>query len=240
MKRLYLFDMDGTLLRGTTACLELARTNGTERRLLDLELQFGRGELTTKDFARAIHESWGVLPAGLVEEAFMSCPKLANIDIVMQRIRASGDVSCLISMAPLYFARRFTDLGFDYVYASRFPAALQDTFDPSLILDSEDKPRIAREVARRTDCLYRHSVAFGDSMSDYPLFRDLVHTVCVNGDDRLQALARYRYDGEDLLEAFEHVEARLRLTTRMGETRHGFSPGPRSRGSRKPSGTRES
>jgi phosphoserine phosphatase len=47
----------------------------------------------------------------------------------------------------------------------------------------------------------RH-VAFGDSMSDYLLFNELKPAVAVNGDPTLRALARYRYEGLDLLSAF--------------------------------------
>jgi phosphoserine phosphatase len=45
------------------------------------------------------------------------------------------------------------------------------------------------------------SIAFGDSMSDYPLFRALSHTVAVNSDDELSRLARMTYHGFDLYDA---------------------------------------
>jgi phosphoserine phosphatase len=45
-------------------------------------------------------------------------------------------------------------------------------------------------------------VAFGDSMLDYLFFNELKHTVAINGDPTLRALARYCYEGLDLLSAF--------------------------------------
>jgi phosphoserine phosphatase len=52
-------------------------------------------------------------------------------------------------------------------------------------------------------------IAFGDSMSDYLLFRELEHTVAVNGDATLRSLARYRYDGSDLYEALLQISNEL-------------------------------
>jgi len=48
-------------------------------------------------------------------------------------------------------------------------------------------------------------VAFGDSMSDYILFKELEHTVSVNGDPKIRTLARYQYDGLNLHDAFLSV-----------------------------------
>ena len=45
-------------------------------------------------------------------------------------------------------------------------------------------------------------VAFGDFMSDYLLFKELEHTVSINGDSTLRDLARYHYEGSDLQDVF--------------------------------------
>ena len=42
-------------------------------------------------------------------------------------------------------------------------------------------------------------------MSDYLLFKELKHTVSVNGDPTLRSLARYCYDGSDLYEALLQI-----------------------------------
>jgi hypothetical protein len=39
-------------------------------------------------------------------------------------------------------------------------------------------------------------------MSDYHLFKELEHTVSMNGDSTPKALARYHYEGADLHAAF--------------------------------------
>jgi phosphoserine phosphatase len=47
---LHVFDMDGTLLKGTTASLQIARHLGCTRELAGLEARFAAGEIDTRGF----------------------------------------------------------------------------------------------------------------------------------------------------------------------------------------------
>ena len=76
---------------------------------------------------------------------------------------------------------------------------------PEMILSPKDKAVIAQRLCRQLGFELRDCVAFGDSMSDYILFKELEHTVSVNGDPGIRTLARYHYDGLDLHEAFLSV-----------------------------------
>ena len=55
---LHVFDMDGTLLRGTTASLQIARHLGCMEELAGLEARFAAGQIDTRGFATAIHGLW--------------------------------------------------------------------------------------------------------------------------------------------------------------------------------------
>jgi len=63
---LHVFDMDGTLLKGTTASVEIARHLGCSQELAALEARFGAGEIGTRDFAAAIHGLWRTLTQATV------------------------------------------------------------------------------------------------------------------------------------------------------------------------------
>jgi phosphoserine phosphatase len=52
--RLVIFDMDGTLLPGSTACKEIAKHANTLHELLELEERFAAGGMDTADFADAL------------------------------------------------------------------------------------------------------------------------------------------------------------------------------------------
>jgi phosphoserine phosphatase len=77
--------------------------------------------------------------------------------------------------------------------------------DPTGILLPESKVTVADELCAmfgvdRADC-----VAYGDSMSDAPLFTTLNTTVAINADHHVSGLARYAYTGGDLREAYALV-----------------------------------
>lgn len=200
---LHVFDMDGTLLKGSTASLELAERLGTVAELLALEKAFGAGVIDTRGFAAEIHALWRELTAEHVADAFRDAPWLEGIAEVCADIRERGEHSAVITMSPDFFARHLLDLGVDTVAASRFPVPpFREPLDPSGILDPAAKVRVAEELRERYGLPLDRLVAYGDSMSDAPLFRHLTHTVAVNADHHLADLATASYRGGDFTEAY--------------------------------------
>ncbi len=200
--RLFIFDMDGTLLVKTTASIEIAKVTGTIDQLYLLEKSFADGLIDAFGFAKEISAFWGVLDKKVVRRAFETTPKLENIKIVTALIQRGGGKSCLITMSPDFYAHHFYDYGFDFIEASRFPTCLEERVMPEMILSPKDKGVIAQRLCRQLGFELQDCVAFGDSMSDYLLFKELAHTVSVNGDSRIRDMARYQYEGADLHEAF--------------------------------------
>jgi phosphoserine phosphatase len=191
--------MDGTLLKGTTASVQIARHLGCGVELAGLEARFAAGEIGTRGFAAAIHGLWRSLTRAAVAEVFGVCPWLDGIPEVCADIRERGERSVVITMSPDFFAGHLLDLGFDDVVASRFPALpFREPLDPGGILTPGDKVRIVEELCERHGLPHTRCVAYGDSMSDAPLFRRLVKTVAVNADHHLAELATVSYRGDDL------------------------------------------
>lgn len=203
MNKLFVFDMDGTLLPNSTASLEIAKKTGTVAELRHLENRFAAQELDTKMFAAEIHSLWGVLDEKVIRSAFEETTKMRRIDTVVGALAERGHKSCVITMSPDFFAELFLEYGFDYVFASRFPRERQEALKPDRILTPDDKVHLTKKVCDELGIDMEDVVAFGDSMSDYPLFRTLVHTVSVNGTPELERLAKYSYRGDDLYEIFE-------------------------------------
>jgi phosphoserine phosphatase len=171
---LHVFDMDGTLLKGTTASLQIARHLGCAEELAGLEARFAAGEIDTRGFAAAIHGLWRSLTGSAVAE-----------------------------VSPDFFAGHLLELGFDEVVASRFPTLpFGEPLDPGGILTPGDKVRIVDELRARHGLPRSRCVAYGDSMSDAPLFRQLAKTVAVNADNHLAELAAVSYRGDDLAGAY--------------------------------------
>lgn len=195
--------MDGTLLKGTSASLQIARYLGCAEELAGLEARLAAGEIGPRGFAATVHGLWRSLTGPAVAEVFGGCPWLQGIPEVCADIRARGERSVVVTLSPDFFARHLLELGFDEVVASRFPALpFRDPLDPGGILTPDDKVRVVDEVRARHGLPRSRCVAYGDSMSDAPLFRRLAKTVAVNADHHLAGLAAVSYRGDDLAGAY--------------------------------------
>jgi phosphoserine phosphatase len=202
---LFVFDMDGTLLPDTTASLALAGGLGALEELHALEAGFAAGRVDTRGFAAAVHELFAPLTPPQVASAFAAASLLERAAEVFADIRARGERSLVVTMSPEFFARELLALGVDEVRGSRFPDPpyAGTAFDPAAILEPEDKPRLVRAALDAAGIAPARCVAFGDSMSDAPLFRVLEHTVAINADHHLRDLAAASYAGRDLWAAYE-------------------------------------
>ncbi|MFJ3660009.1 HAD family hydrolase [Streptomyces sp. NPDC090119] len=209
MSRLHVFDMDGTLLSGTTASLEIARRLGCVTDLVRLEESFAAGTVDTSAFAARICQLWQGLTPRVTAEVFAAAPWIGGLRDVLADIRRRGERSAVVTLSPDFFAERLTAFGVDDVVASRFPPLpLRALPDPAGILTPAGKVE-AVDRLRAVHGLERDScVAYGDSGSDIPLFRALEHTVAVNATESLRKLARSRYDGDDLRAAYHLARSR--------------------------------
>ncbi|MFB7630659.1 HAD family hydrolase [Streptomyces sp. NPDC056149] len=207
MSKLHLFDMDGTLLHGSAAAVEIARQLGLDREIAELERAFAARELTPAGFAQRACDLWA---AELTEEhvavAFEGAPWLAGIREVWADIRARGERCAVISLSPGFFVERLLDWGVDTAHGSRWPAVpIRTPVEPAGILSSSAKVRIADELCARYGLGRDDCVAYGDSMSDVELFAVVPESVAVNADHHVSDLATYAYAGRDLRAAYELV-----------------------------------
>ena len=100
VKRLYVFDMDGTLLPNTTAMIQIAKITGHHEDLDFLEKQYWKKEIDNMHFARTLYDLWKDLTPDIVKRAFQESPKIRNIGKVLQKLISMGNISCLITAAP--------------------------------------------------------------------------------------------------------------------------------------------
>lgn len=209
MTRLHLFDLDGTLLFGSAAPVEISRQLGLEAEIVALERAFAAREISPVDFARRVHEMWSALTETHVETAFRDAPWLDGIAEVWAEIRARGERSAVVSLSPDFFVRRLLDWGADAAYGSRFPdVPFRAPVDPEGILSPAAKVNIAYGLCAEFGVRPDDCVAYGDSLSDAELFAAVPLSVAVNADDHLRGLASVEYAGRDLREVYDLVRYR--------------------------------
>jgi phosphoserine phosphatase len=203
MTALHIFDMDGTLLRGTTASLQVSRALGGDVEMLRLEERLAAGSINTGDFAVALRGLWSSLSYETVYAAFENSPWMSGIESVCSDIRRRGEFSMVITMSPDFFARNLLPLGFDAVIASKFPALpFTEDIDIAGIMTHEAKISAVENERRRRSIAPSRCIAYGDSRSDVPLFQHLNKTVAINGDDHIVAIAKRTYLGDSMFDAY--------------------------------------
>lgn len=211
MPRLHLFDLDGTLIHGSAAPVEISRQLGLVEEVTELERAFAAREIGPPRFAARVRELWSGLTEAHVAAAFAGAPWLAGIREVWADIRAEGGHCAVISLSPGFFVERLLEWGAHAAYGSRFPAVpFREPVDPAGILSAAAKVGLADGLCARFGVGRADCVAYGDSMSDAPLFAALPVSVAVNADHHVRGLASHTYAGRDLREAYALVRGRER------------------------------
>ncbi|MFF3713383.1 HAD family hydrolase [Streptomyces phaeochromogenes] len=206
MARLHLFDLDGTLLHGTSAPVEISRQLGLEAETVALDEAIGAGLIGPPEYATQVHALWRDLTEAHVATAFVSAPWLEGIQDVWADIRGSGDYCAVVSLSPSFFVERLTGWGAHAAYGSRFPAVpFTEPVNPAGLLSAAAKVRIADRLCAEFGVARADCVAYGDSMSDMDLFGVVPVSVAVNADLHLEGLATHSYMGRDLRDAYELV-----------------------------------
>ncbi|MEU5578397.1 HAD-IB family phosphatase [Streptomyces huasconensis] len=206
MARLHIFDLDGTLLHGTAAPVEISRQLGLDAEIVALERDFVAGRIDSPEYAARVHSLWAELTDAHVTAAFEEAPWLSGIRETWAEIRERGDYCAVVSLSPSFFVERLVGWGAHAAHGSRFPAVpFTEPVEPAGILDAAAKVKVANRLCeefgvRRSDC-----VAYGDSLSDLELFGVVPVSVAVNADPRLVGLATHSYVGRDLRKAYELV-----------------------------------
>ncbi|MFB9515526.1 HAD family hydrolase [Streptomyces purpureus] len=205
-RRLHLFDLDGTLIRGSAAAVEISRQLGLSEEIAELERSFLLKGLAPADFAVQARELWAELTEAQVVAAFEGAPWLHGIREVWAEIRAGGDYCAVISLSPDFFVERLLDWGVHAAHGSRWPAVpFTAPVDREGILNAAAKVKIADRLCAEFGVTLDDCVAYGDSMSDAEIFAAVPQAVAVNADHHLSGLATFTYMGGDLREVYELV-----------------------------------
>lgn len=206
MATLHLFDLDGTLLHGSSAPVEISRQLGLEAETVALDREISEGRIGPSEYATRVHALWAGLTEAHVAAAFDAAPWLARIREVWAELKRNGDYCAVVSLSPSFFVERLTDWGAHAAHGSRFPAVpFTEPVDPAGVLSAAAKVRIADRLCAEFGVTRADCVAYGDSSSDRDLFGAVPVSVAVNADRHLAGLATHSYTGRDLWEAYELV-----------------------------------
>lgn len=197
---LHVFDMDGTLLRGS-ATIELMRQLGRLEVGERIERQWGEGLISDNDFWLTLLEVCGDASEDDLQAAFVNAPWMDGIQQTFDDIKARGEDVIVISQSPAFFVKGLEVLGAAETHGSKVeigqPLSNSATLMPMVKVTIAGAALAARSLGSN-DC-----VVYGDSSSDMELFRSFPNTVAVNATPALAALAATSYVGTDIRDAYE-------------------------------------
>ncbi len=199
MSKLHIFDMDGTLLRGS-ACLDISRYMGQIDAVNAIEARWSVGQVGHVEFYELCLPLWQGLTEEDIDVVFRAAGWMDGVREVWSDIARRGEHSAVITLSPQFFADRLLDWGLGSAHGATVYADTRP--DPAHVLTPALKVTVAEELMARHGVNEEDCVAYGDSSSDVPLFDRLVNTVSVNGTDALRAVAARSYVGPDLREAY--------------------------------------
>jgi phosphoserine phosphatase len=194
------FDLDGTLLRGTTVSLLLVQWLGREGEVSELERAFRAHEISNSVVAdtsaawltgRNIDEAWRVLMDG---------PWIDGMIETFQTLAAAG-ISLLLGTITWSFAGEMLRQHHDFAAVSGTEMQADDgvlSGAVSRYFDEHDKVCFVEEWCAQNGYSMGQVAAIGDSRSDVPLFRRVGMSIALNATPDARAVATHVIDTEDL------------------------------------------
>ncbi len=164
--KLAVFDVDGTLLRGNTACQTIARAIGKYERMCELERQSGREAVLS---AREEMASW-YLQAGkpVVEEALENLHYAPGAADGIESLKQAGVALALASVTWSFAVDRVAEeLGIEHTSSSYLDfetGAIRHTW-------ASTKAEYLQKLAARFGLEPAEIAAIGDSSGDFEMFR---------------------------------------------------------------------
>jgi len=200
MSKLHVFDMDGTLIRGS-ACLAISDHVGELETVLLLEERWAKCEIGHVEYYELCLPLWKGLTEEILEKCFQSSAWISGIAEVFDDICQRGETIAVITLSPNFFVKKIKRWGAHHTFGAIVEPGVPPK--PELVLTPESKPEIIKQLVTEMGISLDDCVAYGDSSSDEPLFKFLTHSVAINASESLRAISRKEYDGWDLREAYE-------------------------------------
>jgi HAD superfamily phosphoserine phosphatase-like hydrolase len=194
------FDLDGTLLPGTSVSKLTAAWLGRAGELDELERLYRDGAISNAAIAETSAPWFAGHRGEEVAEALQTAPWIAGIDETTAELRRGGAYLALATVTWRYAAERVADrYGFDAVCGTEM--AVRDgrlTGQVSRHFNADQKGDFFDRVCAERGVPAAKAAAVGDSRSDLPTFARAGFSIALNADDEARAAASVSLDSDDL------------------------------------------
>jgi phosphoserine phosphatase len=216
MRAIVFFDVDGTLIPGTSSGQHLAGHLGHAEMVREAEAGYATGKLTNQQVADLDAAGWAGRTPAEVRGFLESVPLVDGIAETVAWCRARDVAPVLATLAwdvvGSHLCERF---GFDRSCGPRLELAggrYRGTV--AAHFDEIGKRDFAVTVAGELGVPLEHCAAIGDSRSDLPLFAEVGLAIAWNAGPDARAAAHTVLDGSDIRAVIPHLAAWLLGTVR--------------------------
>ena len=205
------FDVDGTLVPGTSSSVWVATRLGGGDALVAAEVAYAEGRITNEEVATVDARGWAGRAEAEIRAHLETLPLVDGIaeTVVWCRDHGLRPILTTLAWAPvgLLLAERF---GFA-AFCGTVPEAEGGRYTGRVgrHLDEYGKRDFALAQARRHGVAPARCAAVGDSRSDLPLFAAVGMSVAFNADAAARAAATHVVDGGDLRAVVPLLEAQF-------------------------------
>lgn len=200
MFRLFLFDMDGVLLRNRSSWKYCQGAIGCDpERFYD---EFQGDVLKGRDLTQLVMQKMydHGFKQGLLEDLARKAPQFKGVGQVLEMVQARGAAAVIVSGGLGALAR---ELAMQYPitrYVCNEVSFQDETSAPTceIRVGHHDKGRIAKEVQAALGVTKEETVAVGDSSNDCLMFAEAGLSIAFNGDPDAKRCADHTIDSDDL------------------------------------------
>lgn len=218
------FDLDGTLLPGTTASLVIAEAMGRRAAVEESERLYRNGEISMYEFtAREAALFAGTRPEQLGDH-LRGAPWIGGLRETFAALTGAG---CILLLATL--AWRFVTEAMEYRPWFAAVSGAEMDLEGSILsgatfrhFDEKDKLRFVECWCKAHGYQLADVAAIGDSQSDIPLFHKVGTAIALNATSDARAAADHVLDTADLRDILPLLQMR-------GDGGAGFATGTPSR-----------
>ena len=202
------FDLDGTLLRGTSVSLLLAQWLGQAEEMAELERAFHAHEISNSVVAdtsagwlagRSTADAWRVLTDGTW---------IAGMAETFRALTDAG-VSLLLGTITWSFAAGMLRERYGFAAVSGTEMRVNDGILSGIVtryFDEHDKVRFVEKWCVQNGFSMSQVAAVGDSRSDVPLFRRAGMSIALNATPDARAAATHTLDTDDLRDVLAFLQ----------------------------------
>jgi phosphoserine phosphatase len=206
------FDLDGTLVPGTSTCQHLAAKLGHLEHMTQLESQYSSGKISNDEVADTDATHYAGQSIDTIKSHLDTIPVIDGVSTVVATLASLG-IDSLICTVTWRFAAQILATRYGFVGASGVEMRLDKqgvlSGRVSKYFDEFDKRAFVRSYCADRQIPMSRVFAVGDSRSDIPLFGAVGFSVALNATPTATAAASAAIQTNDLTDVLKLVPGLL-------------------------------